>query len=228
MPYLLCDSTSSSWKERLSLQPNATTTVELFSSIADIKLDMAQDCLNKLAGGRNVLIALRHINKSELQKICFTEKRVARILSTIELGRRVFSSYPIPKTINSPKDAAEALSYDLAFYTKERFAILVLNSNNNLISTEVVSVGTATETLVSPKEVFSTTLKADGSRCIVAHNHPSGNVEPSPADLLTTQKLLQAGQSMDIPVLDHLILGQGLFQSLREITSLWDEFPQDE
>lgn len=99
---------------------------------------------------------------------------------------------------------------------------------HNLICIEVVSVGTATETLAHPREIFGAVLKAGGIRCIVAHNHPSGSVQPSPGDLDLTRKLLQLGQAMGVPVLDHLILGQGQFCSLRETTTFWDEFPQED
>ncbi len=228
MPYLLRDSASTLWhQQRVCLQPNATTNAELLSLVADIKLDVAQDCLSKLAGSRDTLEALRNASITQLQLLPLTEKRAARILSAVELGKRMFSSHPVPKTINEPKDAADAFSYDLSFHPKERFAVLVLDTIHRLICTEVISVGTATETLAHPRDVFAAVLKAGGIRCIVAHNHPSGSVQPSPGDLDVTRRLLQAGQAVGVPVLDHLILAQGQFCSLREFTALWDEFPQD-
>ncbi len=95
-----------------------------------------------------------------------------------------------------------------------------------LISTEIISIGTATETLADPKEIFAAVLKAGGVRCLVAHNHPSGCTEPSPQDLDLTCLLLRVGQLMGIPILDHLILAQGQFCSLRQTTTLWGQFPQ--
>lgn len=106
--------------------------------------------------------------------------------------------------------------------------MLVLDAKHTLITTEIISVGTATETLAHPREVFGAVLKAGGIRCIVAHNHPSGGIEPSLEDLRLTHRLLRAGQSVGVPLMDHLILGQGQFCSLRETTALWDEVPQDD
>jgi DNA repair protein RadC len=90
----------------------------------------------------------------------------------------------------------------------------------------VITIGTATETLASPREIFREIIRQGATRVIVAHNHPSGNVEPSPQDIDLTCQLLAGAQFLDIPLLDHLILGNGNHQSLREITTLWDEYPQ--
>lgn len=230
MPYLLNDCGASTlWPhERVQLQPNGVATAELFSLIAQIKLETACSSLTKLAGRRDTLAVLQHTSKAELQQLSMTEKQTTRVLAAVELGRRMFATQPVPKIIFGPKDAADALSYDLSFQLKERFAVLILDVIHKLICTEVISIGTATETLAHPREVFAAVLKANGIRCIVAHNHPSGSVQPSPGDLDLTRKLLQAGQAVGVPVLDHLILGQGQFCSLRETTTLWDEFPQDD
>lgn len=229
MPYLLHDCGASTlWSgERVQLHPSAVTNTELFGLVADIKLEIAVERLTKLAGSRNFLEVLRHTSNSQLQQLPMAEKQAARVLAAVELGRRMFGSQPVPKTINEPKDAADAFSYDLSFHPKERFAVLILNAVHRLICTEVISEGTATATLAHPREVFAAVLKAGGLRCIVAHNHPSGNLQPSPGDLDLTRELLQAGRAIGVPVLDHLILGQGQFQSLREATTLWDELPQD-
>ncbi len=229
MPYLLHDCGASTFcpHERVHLQPSAVATVELLSLLAHIKLETACSCLTELAGRRDPLEVLRSTTSAQLQNF-LTEKQAARVLAAVELGRRIFASQPVPKTINEPKDAADAFSYDLSFHPKERFAVLILNAVHKLICTEVISEGTTTETLAHPREIFAAVLKAGGIRCIVAHNHPSGNLQPTPSDLELTRRLLQAGQAVGVPVLDHLILGQGQFQSLREMTSLWDEVPQDD
>ena len=229
MPYLVNDCAASPYcpQQRVQLQPNAVATAELLSLLAQIKLETACSCLTNLAGRRDPLEVLRSITSIELAYV-LTEKEAARLLAAIELGRRIFGSQPVPKTINEPKDAADAFSYDLSFHSKERFAVLVLDVKHKVVCTEVISVGTATETIAHPREIFTTVLKAGGIRCIVAHNHPAGDVQPSPSDLDMTRRLLQVGQAVGVPVLDHLILGQGQFQSLREITTLWNEFPQEE
>jgi len=109
---------------------------------------------------------------------------------------------------------------------QERFAVLLLDVKNRLIGTKVMTIGTATETLASPREIFREVIRQGATRVIVAHNHPSGNVEPSSQDIELTRQLLAGAQLLGIPILDHLILGNGNHQSLRELTDLWQEYPQ--
>jgi DNA repair protein RadC len=94
------------------------------------------------------------------------------------------------------------------------------------LGTQVITIGTATETLASPRDIFREIIRQGATRAIIAHNHPSGSVEPSPEDIELTRQLLAGAQLLGIPLLDHLILGNGNHQSLRENTILWDEYPQ--
>jgi DNA repair protein RadC len=153
--------------------------------------------------------------------------KATTILAAIELGKRVFQSRPLERNpIESPAAAAAALSHDLMWQPQEHFAVLLLDVKNRLIGTQVITIGTATETLASPREIFREVIRQGATRVIVAHNHPSGNVEPSVQDIDLTRQLLAGAQFLDIPLLDHLILGDGNHQSIREITTLWDEYPQ--
>ena len=229
MPYLVhdCGASTLCSQQRTPSQSHATATRELVGLVASVKPEIAQERFNKIAGRRDPLEVLRNITRAELE-LSMTSNQAVRLLAAVELGRLVFGSQPVPKTITEPKEAADAFSYDLSFHSKERFAVLVLDVKHKLICSEIVSVGTATEVLAHPREVFSAVLKAGGTRCIVGHNHPSGNVQPSPSDLELTRELLQAGKTLGVPVLDHLILGQGQFSSIRESTTLWEEIPQDD
>lgn len=228
MPYLVhdCGASTLCSQQRAPSQSHATATRELVGLVASVKPEIAQERFNKIAGRRDPLEVLRNITRAELE-LSMTSNQAVRVLAAVELGRLVFGSQPLPKTITEPKEAADAFSYDLSFHSKERFAVLVLDVKHKLICSEIVSAGTATEALAHPREIFSAVLKAGGIRCIVGHNHPSGNVQPSPSDLDLTRELLQAGKTLGVPVLDHLILGQGQFSSIRESTTLWEEIPQD-
>ena len=84
-------------------------------------------------------------------------------------------------------------------------------------------MGTATETLAHPREVFRSAVQKGCARIVVAHNHPSSQLEPSAEDLALTRQLLEGGQVLGIAVLDHLVLGGGEFRSLRQTTGLWAE-----
>ncbi|WP_448513894.1 RadC family protein [Parathermosynechococcus lividus] len=178
--------------------------------------------------GTDAVSGLRDITPQELMAIPGVgPAKATTILAAVELGKRVFQSRPSEQTlINDPALAAAVLSADLMWQATERFAVLLLDVRHRLLGSHVISVGTATETLAHPREIFREAVRRNASRLIMAHNHPSGNLEASQADLELTKQMLQAGQLMGIPVLDHLILGNGDYRSLRESTQLWQQYPQ--
>lgn len=173
---------------------------------------------------------LRQVEAGELIQIKgIGPAKAATVLAAIELGRRVFLARPPERTvIDSPEQAAMALSGELMWQAQEHFAVLHLDIKHKLLSQQIITRGTATETLSHPRETFRSAIKQGASRILIAHNHPSGSLDPSPEDLALTRQLLQAGQLLQIPVLDHLILGGGHFLSLRQRTTLWEEIPQSE
>lgn len=177
---------------------------------------------------RDPLAVLRGVSAQELMDMPgIGPAKAATILAAVELGKRVLQTKPADLTVvDDPAIAAAALSQDLMWQSEERFAILLLDIKHRLLGTQVLTIGTATETLAHPREIFRSVLRQGATRVIVAHNHPSGNVEPSNEDLQLTRQLLRGAQFLDIPLLDHLILGDGNFKSLRQTTSLWDECPQ--
>jgi DNA repair protein RadC len=177
---------------------------------------------------RDPLEVLRDISVQELTKIHGVgPAKATTIIAAIELGKRAFLSRPGDRAIiDSPQSAAAALSHELMWQKQERFAIVMLDVKNQLIASQVITIGTATETLAHPREIFREAIRQSATRIIIAHNHPSGSVEPSHEDIALTKQLLEAAQVLNIPLLDHLILGNGDYQSLRQITGLWEEYPQ--
>jgi DNA repair protein RadC len=177
---------------------------------------------------RDSLAVLREITAQELMEIPgIGPAKATTILAAIELGKRVFHSRPSERTVvDDPAIAAAILSNDLMWQPQERFAVLLLDVKHRLISTRVLTVGTATETLAHPRDIFREVIRQGAVRAIVAHNHPSGSVEPSPEDITLTRQLLTGAQFLGIPLLDHLILGNGNHLSLRQTTNLWQELPQ--
>ncbi len=191
---------------------------------------LGQLLLKKLEQQGDPLGQLRQVEAGELLQIeGIGPAKAATVLAAIELGRRLFLARPPERTlINSPEQAAMALSGDLMWESQEHFAVLHLDIKHKLLSQQIITRGTASETLSHPRETFRSAIKQGASRILIAHNHPSGSLDPSPEDLALTRQLLQAGQLLQIPVLDHLILGGGQFLSLRQRTDLWEEFPQSE
>lgn len=177
---------------------------------------------------RDPLAVLRDIAVPELTGIHGVGvAKATTIVASIELGKRVFQLRPPDKDpIESPKAAADLLSPDLMWQTQERFAVLMLDTKNRPLATRVITIGTATETLAHPRDIFREVIRQSATGAIVAHNHPSGNVEPSSEDISLTRQLLQGAQLLSIPLLDHLILGHGNYHSLRQSTHLWEEYPQ--
>jgi DNA repair protein RadC len=172
---------------------------------------------------RDPLVRLREVSAAELIEIPGVgPAKATSILAAIELGKRTFQIKPGEKSIiDSPGSAAAALSHDLMWMSQEKFAVLLLDVKNRLLGTHIITVGTATETLAPPREIFREVLRQNATRVIVAHNHPSGSLEPSSEDLKLTEQLLAGARLLNIPLLDHLILGNGDWASLRQTTNLW-------
>lgn len=141
---------------------------------------------------------------------------VLRCLSLIELGRRIGGAGKGPvASIESSEDVAELLDH-LRMEKREHFVCILLDSKNGVMRQVSFHIGTLTASLVGPREVFREAIRDGASAIIVAHNHPSGDPSPSPEDIDVTRKLVQVGKMLDIPVLDHVIIGERRHVSLQE------------
>ncbi len=230
--------TSERPRERLmSHGPRILATAELIAILLGTgqgagklsAVGLGQYILNELGlHERDPLAVLREITVPELTLIHgIGPAKATTILAAVELGKRTFQSRPGDRTpIDSPAAAAAALSQNLMWQLQERFAVLLLDVKNCLLGTQLITIGSATETLAPPKEIFREIIKQGAARVIVGHNHPSGHVEPSCRDMELTRQLLSGAKLLEIPILDHVILGNGNYQSMREITGLWEEYPQ--
>ncbi|MFY0607413.1 MAG: DNA repair protein RadC [Cyclobacteriaceae bacterium] len=128
------------------------------------------------------------------------------IISALELGRRRKEADPIKKPkVTCSNDAVDYLKSDMVDMQHEEFWILLLKRNNEIITKHQVSKGGISGTVADPKIIFKTALDHNASGVILAHNHPSGNLKPSEADIRLTKKLKSAGEMLDITVLDHII-----------------------
>jgi DNA repair protein RadC len=230
--------TSERPRERLMAQgPKSLATAELLAILLGTgqgpgklsAVGLGQHLLQRLAEDqRDPLAALRDITVQELMEIPGVgPAKATTILAAIELGKRVLHSRPSERPIvDDPAIAASLLSHDLMWQPQERFAVMLLDIKHRLLGTRVISIGTATETIAHPRDIFREVIRHGAVRAIVAHNHPSGSVDPSPEDIALTRQLLAGAQFLGIPLLDHLIVGNGDHLSLRQTTPLWKEFPQ--
>ena len=120
------------------------------------------------------------------------------------------------RTISSPKDAYEMIKEQLEGLDREQFIIACLNTKNEPTNISVVSVGTLNKAIVHPREVFKTAILSNAASIMAFHNHPSGETTPSQQDIQLTNRLYEAGELIGIKLLDHLIIGDGTFTSLKE------------
>lgn len=118
--------------------------------------------------------------------------------------------------VRGPEDAAAYLMPILRYEVKENFVVLLLNTQNKIIGHRVVSIGSLNASIVHPREVFKEAIKVNAANIIVAHNHPSGDPTPSREDVAVTKRLVKAGNVMDINVLDHIIIGDSKYLSMKE------------
>ena len=113
-------------------------------------------------------------------------------------------------------DAARLLRPDLEVLDREHFVVMMLDTKNKVIGLNTVAIGTVDSAIVSPRETFKPALLANATSIIVAHNHPSGDPTPSPEDIAVTRDLVEAGRLLGVQVLDHLIIGEDRFVSLKD------------
>lgn len=126
----------------------------------------------------------------------------------------------VGRTLDRPSDAASALMTLLQDEPAEVFAILCLTTKHRMIAYHEVSRGTIDSALVHPREVFTAALLAHSASIVAVHNHPSGDPTPSPDDLDVTRRLAAAGEVLGIPLLDHIIIGDGRYYSFKEAGGL--------
>ena len=182
-------------------------------------------------GGESALaLATRLISRygglPGLARASFTELRAekglglaktSQLKAALELGRRMLMIAPEDRfVVRSPSDVAQLLMAEMSHLEQEHFRVLYLDTRNRLLGSETVYVGSLNASHIRVSEVFREAVKRNCASIIVVHNHPSGDPTPSPEDVEVTRQLVAAGNLLDIEVLDHLIIGQQRFVSLRE------------
>ena len=162
---------------------------------------------------------LQKLSDASIEELSLTKgigpAKAAQIKAVFEIGRR-FSTQTVPyksKELTDPEKVYRLIKSRLKDYAREHFYIIPLNSRNYSIAE--VSVGSLNASIVHPREVFAEAVKNKAASVIFAHNHPSGDPEPSEEDLVITKRLVEAGKIMDIEVLDHVIVAKDAFFSFK-------------
>ena len=177
----------------------------------------------KLADEELLALLLRKFGRGEIAKAGFAElksapglgpARACEIMAAFELGRRYLNGKKAGIYLK-PRDIWEELR-DVREQKKEHFVVFFLDTRNQEIKRDIVSIGTLNYNLVHPREVFEPAVKNLAASVIVAHNHPSGCLEPSDEDLSLTKRLAQAGKLLGIELLDHVIVTKEGFMSFKQ------------
>jgi DNA repair protein RadC len=144
------------------------------------------------------------------------EAKACIVLAAVEFGKRLGRvRNPGRPVISSPADVDVLLRGRIANHDRENFVAVLLNTKNEVIEFPTISVGTLSASLIHPREVFKPAIRASAASVVLAHNHPSGKVDPSREDREVTKRLVSAAEIIGIDVLDHVILGEGYF-SMKE------------
>jgi DNA repair protein RadC len=147
--------------------------------------------------------------------------QACQIVAVFELGKRLFGrQYEV--FLKSPEEVFE-YGKDMVRLRKEHLRGLYLDTRNKVIRDDIISIGTLNASLAYPREVFSPALESHAASVILVHNHPSGDPSPSQDDIALTRRILEASKILEIEVLDHVIIGDERYISLREKTDIWKE-----
>lgn len=196
--------------------PAAVSTCELLACLLQTPnaLDQAQELLARFEG----LPGLVRASVSEITEVDgIGPANASRIKAALEFGRRLNLSVREDRlAVRSPSDLAATLLPEMAHLEREHFVVVSLDTRNRVLASETLYVGSLNATHIRVAEVFQEPIRRNAAAIIVAHNHPSGDPSPSPEDVNVTRQIREAGEILSIELLDHLVIGNQRFVSLRE------------
>ena len=208
-------------RERLArLGPQALTSAELLAILLRVgvpgenAVQVGQRLLQNFGG-------LSGLHRADFGEVCgqhgIGPAKAAQIKAAIELGRRLTQTSPEERpAIHSPEDAAALVQYEMSALEQEELRVILLDTRNRVLHIDSVYRGSLNTSQVRIGELFRTAIRNNSAAVIVVHNHPSGDPAPSPDDVAVTRAIVQAGKLLDVEVLDHLVIGNGRFVSLKE------------
>lgn len=177
-------------------------------------IELANYVINKDSQG------IRHLQDISIEELCEIDgiglSKATQIKAALELGSRISSTKPNKYKVKNPWDVYKFYMENLRYEQKEIFKAVLLNTKNEIITDVEVSVGTLNSSLVHPREVFKEAIRRSSNKMILIHNHPSGSVEPSREDKNITYRLIKCGEIIGIDIIDHIIIGDGLYYSFKE------------
>jgi DNA repair protein RadC len=201
---------------RITQNANACNLTELMAAVigGQKQIEISQALLAHFDGD---IRRLFQAHPAELAKVRGISQATAiRIKAALNLGLRLSLPAEERPSINSPADAAALVQSEMSLLEKEHLRVLLLDRRNRVLDIIEVYQGSVNSSQVRVGEIFQPAISRNASALVVIHNHPSGDPTPSPDDVAVTRAILQAGKLLDIDLLDHLIIGQGKWVSLKE------------
>lgn len=202
----------------LAIKPTESSHITTLSTIDLLSLIIGnKEKIKTLCNNEKDIYKAIYKSTEEMEYYGLTKLQANRIKACLEISRRINDlKYQEKIHIEDPKQTADYLMPKLRFQTKEQFLVLFVNTKNRIIGEKIVSQGTLTGCLVHPREVYKEAILQNAAAIIVAHNHPSGEPNPSQEDFEITNALHNAGETIRIPLLDHIIIGDGIYYSFME------------
>ncbi|WP_328585737.1 RadC family protein [Rossellomorea aquimaris] len=169
----------------------------------------------------NSFDGLNLLKDASLEEITKTKgiglAKAVQIMAAVEFGRRISNlAFDDRYSIRSPEDGAKYVMNDMRFLAQEHFVCLYLNTKNQVLHKQTIFIGSLNASIVHPREVFKEAFRRSAASIICIHNHPSGDPTPSREDIEVTKRLVECGRIIGIDILDHLIIGEKKFISLKE------------
>lgn len=208
-------------RERLErVGPGALSNAELLAIVlrtgtgGENVVHMAERVLNHFGG-------LTNLARADFAELTATRgigpAKAAEIIATVELGRRLATTGPeMRPEVRSPEDAASLVMVEMGLLRQEELRIILLDTRNRVQAISTVYTGSLNSTSIRMAEVFRGAITRSAAAVIVVHNHPSGDPTPSTDDVVVTRRLVQAGNLLNIEIVDHLVIGHQRFVSMRK------------
>lgn len=175
---------------------------------------IAEEILSEINGN---LFELSNYSVVQFERKGINKAKSSSLCAAVELGKRVATREANDRIdVNHPEKVKSLFEAEIRALPQEVFLVLLINSKMEVIRKQTISIGSSTSASSSPRDVFAGAIKAGAAAIIVAHNHPSGDPRPSSADIAVTKKLSDAGKIMDVPLLDHIIIGLNGYFSFKE------------
>ena len=200
--------------------PESLSNQELFALLlrTGTKEESVLQMANRLLDAFEELRLLKEASIEELTAIKgIGEAKAIQLLAAVELGRRIHRVNNQERyVIRSPEDGAKYCMEDMRFLTQEHFVCLYLNTKNQVLHKRTIFIGSLNASIVHPREVFKEAFRRSAASIICLHNHPSGSPDPSKEDIEVTKRLVECGKIIGIDLLDHIIIGEHKYVSLKE------------